>query len=496
MRARHWVAGGAASMLLAVSVLASGCFDNASVCELTFSCPPNGGGTGGGADTDSGPPPACLPSESGTVSNDCGIFVSSSKGADDQVGSKEAPVQTLAKALELLVPGQSIYACAEAFSGPIEMPAGTEIFGGLDCAGMWSLTDGKTQVTGQAGEIPVRLLDGSGTTQLQNLHVQAADAVAAGGSSIAVLVDGVGASFVNCKLEAGNGANGEAGMSIPTPAMGGTDGTAGEQACSAAQVTGPEGPITQCGTVDTNGGQGGPGTSASGGNGTPGFPGTTANGGAGSGPNGTCMPGGDGAVGAAGDPGLDATGFGSIDASGYVGVLGGEGKPGQPGQGGGGGGGSKGGTVACTAKPGSGGASGGSGASGGCGGAGGKGGGYGGSSIALVSVNGAELSFSDVELVAKNGGKRGEGGLGQEGGGGGAMGGAGGGVPAGVSLAPGCGGGKGGKGGQGGAGGRGLGGHSLGIAYAQSAAPPGEGVMIQVGDAGEGAIAMPTLEFK
>ena len=443
------------------------------------------GGAGGSGGGDIVVPAECVPNQNAKiVSNDCGVFVSSSLGSEGKAGTKEEPLKTLAEAVTLAAGlGKPVYACAEVLleDTGVDVPAAARIFGGLDCTKSWAYggVTTKTTVTAPAYVIPLRLQSGKGTTRLEDVHVLAASAALPNGSSIAVIVDGVSASFARSLLEAGDGMPGSSEPD-PVPATMGLDGNNGGEACTAATVAGANGPVNECGDIDSAGGKGGSGMGATGGSGTSGLPGMNANGGAGEAAS-ACKVGTAGAPGMPGADGPDGVGLGTISSAGYVGAAGTDGSAGTVGQGGGGGGGAKGGGLGCTNL---GGASGGSGGAGGCGGAGGKGGGYGGSSIALVSLN-ATLSFEETLLIAKDGGHGGTEGFGQAGGKGGA-GGMGG--PKAALVKDGCAGGAGGQGGTGGLSGAGAGGHSIGIAY-MGTAPPADGVTITIGIAGlsEGA---------
>ena len=445
----------------------------------------------GGSTTSSGeesPPPGCIPSmNQHAVGNACGVFVSAAATAGGD-GTKEKPFQSFAEAIDALgmAEDKRIYACAEVFTEEVDMPGGIDIYGGIDCTDGWRYVgDGKqTELTAEPDKIPLTMFGGIGTSRIEDLHVRAAAAVLDGGSSIAVVADGVEVEFARSTLEAQDAMASAAGANYGMSAKAGTTGSPGSNACSASSVQGGGETANDCGgDVLSVGGGGGTGNVASGGPGSPGLPGP-ANGGAGEGAA-TCVSGGDGAAGTAGSTGTGATGLGTLARSGYAGATGGNGMPGTPGQGGGGGGGSKGGTGAtrCPMSTSAGGASGGSGGSGGCGGAGGHGGNPGGSSIALISLN-ATLTFDTVTLKAGRAGAGGAGGQGQDGGSSGS-GGPGGNNAAQGGLNGGCAGGDGGKGGKGGQGGGGSGGHSLGIAY-KGAAPSTDGATIQTGEAGLG----------
>jgi hypothetical protein len=104
-----------------------GCFPFKNDCEVirtcvSFSSGPSGSGGDGGTN------PACVPSENnGPVSDDCGVFVATS-GKDGNEGTKESPVATLAKAVEL-AEGKSrrVYACAEMFEEALVLDVAVEM---------------------------------------------------------------------------------------------------------------------------------------------------------------------------------------------------------------------------------------------------------------------------------------------------------------------------------------------------------------------------------
>ncbi|WP_129351579.1 PGRS family protein [Sorangium cellulosum] len=461
--------------------LLSGCdgmwSDRASDCKLTLMCEEYRGSWDHDASV-----AGCVPSEEANAVEDrCGVFVAAS-GDDRRFGTKAEPVKTLRKAIARAAErGTAVYACAEEFAEAVEVPAGVTLFGGLDCANGWRWIgeEKKTTVAPGADAIPLKLMRGEGAVRIDDVSARAADAQVAGGSSIAVLVDGATAELVRCELVAGNGADGADGEDAPSEAaMQGPEGRPGTDACSDLDMSGapdealPGGALVEnaCrGDALSIGGKGGDGNANTGGDGAT-SQGTaeTARGGlgepvtgvwdcAGNEPNGG---GDDGVSGVAGGAGVGATGVGTLSASGYAGVSGGAGSAGKPGQGGGGGGGAKGGAICAGGVIGAG-ASGGSGGAGGCGGLPGQGGGAGGASIALVSVEG-QVTLTDCSLTAGSGGKGGAGGDLQPGGAGG-VGGLGG-MGVGGSN-PACDGGRGGKGGNGGPGGGGLGGPSLAIAF-------------------------------
>ncbi|WP_437309022.1 hypothetical protein [Sorangium sp. So ce388] len=441
----------------------------------------------------------------------CGVFVSATRGDDENGGAPGAPVKTLARAIELASEHEGrVYACAETFEEVLTVTEGMFLYGGLDCAASWQW-DGKKRTTlttpqdAAAGTVPLTMRAVGETVWLEDIDVTAPSIEPSnfGVSSIAAIADRCQVKLTRCTLTAGEAAPGASGASPePARATDGGKGSDGNEACSADIVETDAPPLNECGTPDnpsddSRGGLGGSGNSSIAGNGGNGSPGEQINPNRGTysaGPDGRgrCFDGGEGAAGSHGDEGAGARGIGALNSTGYTGVAGNDGTDGKTAQGGGGGAGSRGGIPPCPNGDSNGGASGGSGGAGGCGGRGGRGGGPGGSSIALVSLD-AKLSFQDVRLEAQRGGDGGNGASGQQGGSGG-PGGQGGFVAEEYStdldfpLKPGCRGGAGGHGGNGGWGGGGLGGHSLGVAFRDPAGtPPSLGnTVIQVGAPGAG----------
>jgi hypothetical protein len=501
MRITRFFAITAGIGLVVPALLPIGCYDFAGDCDLALNCPPpsasassSSGGPDGGTD------PSCIPSQAkGPVSEACGIFVTSSQGSDMNTGSKATPVASLAQAIQLAQAGsRRVYACAESFAEAIVVPAGVEIYGGLDCKTGWSYSDAaRTMIAGPADQVPLKLSSGvEGTTRLENVSVTAPDATIPGGSSIAVIADNVAAELTRCDLFAGagqKGADGVTPLTAPTP---GASGLKGSNACLPDNmVLGGAGGVTACDTVTSKGGDGGKGgitavDSGAGQGGIDGMPPEVMAGKGGPGAAGAvgCGGGGEGREGDSGAPGLGGTGNGTISIAGFTGASGQEGGTGTPGQGGGGGGGYKSASVCGNPPTMDGpGASGGGGGGGGCGGKGGGGGMAGGSSIGIISLN-ASMSLTQVTITTGAGADGGGGAFGQSG----APGGPGGpgGDPPNAGTKAGCSGGKGGNGGGGGPSGGGRGGHSIGIAF-QATAPVTETVTVTVGAVGQGGLGAP-----
>ncbi|WP_437592897.1 hypothetical protein [Sorangium sp. So ce1000] len=456
------------------------------------------------------PPPEPSPCDgdptTAPVLDMCGVFVGE-QGDDESAGTMDAPVKTLQRAIRLAASGRGrgeaptrrVYACGGAFEEAISLPRGVDLWGGRQCAGGdWSYggpLDGQSTLTVIAPPvgIPVRVLGGDdagiagddATSVIFGVRAVAADASASDGkSSIAMILNPGARAIVRAsEIFAGNGKDGEPGEDAPSfRAKTGVLGNDGVDACTANVAPGALPVVTVCDDgIESTGGQGGDGGLDIGGDGTQGLPEPVGNppniglGGLGASSM-DCKEGERGADGAPADRAAGAVGDGLLGADGWVGVRGEDGKPGGVGQGGGGGGGGKGrdSMHACPAGRPQGGAAGGSGGGGGCGGRGGKGGHYGGASIAIVALQGSDLTVGDDSTVL--GAKGGDGGVGGTGqwGGFGVAGGHGGDARL-TDTAPACRGGGGGYGGRGGDAGGGLGGHSLGIGSVGASVTLGHG---------------------
>lgn len=426
----------------------------------------------------------------------CGIFVSISLGSDKNGGTQRWPVRSMERAIFLAMAGpKRIYACAEVFGEPVSLPAGVELWGGLDCANGWSYIgeEKKTTIASEADAIAFQVQAGSGRATVADIRAEAADAAAPSGSSIAVLVmPGAAVDILRSQIVSGAGAPGLDGEDGGNePAQGGIPGTSGADACLFNVALGGAPVESVCGDFTSVGGKGGDGHITFGDSGVNGQPQPMPNPigygrgghGAGDGLLG-CTGGGNGLSGVSGAHGLGGKGPGRVTMLGWEGQKGQDGGDGLPGYGGGGGGGTLGGQIECGYGINKAGAGGGSGGGGGCGGKGAKGGGYGGASIGLLSLS-AEVTVRMSTITTGNGGDGGTGGFPQLGGPGG-WGGPGGAYYNGAGR--GCAGGPGGAGGHGGFGGGGLGGPSIGIAHQDGAPVVQDGVSIQTGVSGTGGL--------
>lgn len=490
---------------LAAGAAASAC-SGAEDCADNGTCPHSQASSSGGT-TGGDPGAACVPKKGEPPPPDeCGLWVSSSQGHDGSYGGfKYAPVRSIKEALKRVSKpdwaGARIYVCAEEFTGHLVVPAGTMIYGGLDCndGWIWIGDTRKSTVKAPPDLVAMRLSAGEGTTRVEDLTVVAADGHEPGRSSIAALASGVTAELVRCELVAGDATDGAPGAPGAEPSMPGgqiphakmgMNGKSGTVAClNLFETSGGAATQGSCDdSTSSTGGKGGNGRAFVGVNGDAGTPGTSGIGGigqptaTGSWKCDTIGKGHNGNDGADGALGQGALGLGSLSVkSGYLGVDGLDGASGVHGHAGGGGGGARGPTVG----QGCAGASGGSGGSGGCGGLPGQGGQAGGSSITLVSLD-ANVMLTDCSLTAGKGGRGGAGGDSQPGGHGGAAGQGGIGLSGGSASKNACPGGTGGHGGAGGPGGGGLGGHSIVIAFSGTPVARAGAVTLTPGSSAEG----------
>lgn len=467
----------------------------------------NAGAGGGPSDCDATEGDDSLSLHPCLVNNAYALFVAPT-GSDADSGTREAPLKTINRALDLLSANQGkvIVACASAtpYELPVAITSGARLYGGFSCP------DSETPWVYQPGVLTVVAPSDPGTALeirgvadpvlLEDFEFDAADATIAGQSSIAALIaDSSAVTLRRTKLIAGNGARG-------------TDGVAGTKGSDGAEATGRSGRDAICFSAETTtaGGSWGPSANVCGslpGNGgtankatfgAPGNPGTPltdvtpANV-----PNGGAAPlvdatadaesGKAGSPGNAGTPGAAATDEGSFTDAGFVPAQsGGNGTDGFPGQGGGGGGASS--ASSSKAYETCIGASGGAGGMGGCAGKAGTGGSAGGASVALLSWN-SGVMLDVCTLVAAGGGDGGTGGGGGLGGLGkaGAAGGNGYTDNADVIIGKGGAGGPGGNGGAGGPGAGGNGGPSYAMVF-KGLEPDALTSALTAGKAGKGGL--------
>jgi hypothetical protein len=409
-------------------------------------------------DADTGPTctTGAAPADNGCISNDNGVFVSSTGSDEMGMGTMKSPFATITHALTKITgTTNSIYVCEGAYSDQITVSVPVNIYGGLVCTSTpWTYSASAIPVvTGSAPNFAIEVNAVSGVVDIEDMSFSAMAGTTASPSSVAAFV--ISSPSVTMKrtaLAADAGADGSSGTAgvtgTPTPAVltgNGADASAPGAECSITCSTGGVSTGGSGGTVATLG-DGVAGTVAQM---TPTPPGANGAGGTASACSSATPTGGTSgsdAVPAVAADGMGAT-AGTLDSLGWHPGSGQTGTSGSPGQGGGGGG-----SVAGW---------GGGGACGGCGGSGGGFGTGGGASIGLLAFN------SPVQLVscqvttasAGNGGAGAGGGAGQAGG------------TKGNGSGAGCSGGNGGTGSTGGGGGGGAGGVSIGVLYGGTGVP-------------------------
>ncbi len=405
-------------------------------------------------------PPACDKSADPKDSPACvvdadGIFVDAA-GLDTNVGTKEAPVKSITKAVALAQGGVGrVYVCAGSYPETVTLTAAVSVYGGFAC-GTYAYSGVLPVVTAPAGKSALSITGVTGVTvedmQFVSVDATGTDASGNGNSSIAAFISSsTGVTIKRSTFKAGAGAAGAAGSTTGTtysaPAQMGNKGTAG----AGGAALGPFACANSSGS--TSSGKGGD-PSSGGSGGTPGsadppispvFP--TGDDGAAGGLNCGTEAAHGGSYGGSGAGGPAATVLGSLAAGTWTPSAGTAGSVGGVGEGGGGGG--------STDNSGGGGGGG----LGGCGGNGGAGGAGGGASVALAVYESA-LTISACTLQTSSAGAGGtgtKGGTGQDT------------AAGGQQTGDACQGGKGGFGGSGGGGAGGTGGASVGVLWTGTA---------------------------
>lgn len=438
--------------LVIVAVLPQ-CGNGTTDCTQTSTCP---------SDASDGPPALNCDTtkdpkdQPGCLDDRVGVFVDGANGKDSNAGTKEAPFQTIGKALGSVGALTRVYVCEGIYPEDVAITPpvdGISIYGGFKCIA-WTYTGNQPQVG--KGQIALKI---SGTTKaftIQDMLFHAADGNAGNATSIGALVaNAAGMVTLNrVNLVAGVGAAGSdaAAGSNYSASLAQSDPSIQGHAASGITGGGPQACTGLCtDTITSSGGSGGTGGGGPG-DGSIGLPslggGQKGTGDPDFGGSGVCTngsPGGNAT--AVGADAVSPTATGTLTENGWTPTASAAGKNGAPGQGGGGGGG---GYNAANTSGGGGG-----GACGGCGGGGGGGGAAGGGSIALASFN-STVTMTSGQLHAGDAGNGGKGGAGQTG----QLGGFGG-----TQTAPGCAGGGGGNGSAGGTGAGGVGGISVDVLY-------------------------------
>ncbi|NUO54201.1 MAG: hypothetical protein HOV80_35590, partial [Polyangiaceae bacterium] len=227
---------------------------------MTTTSSMNDGGGGGGGSIDPGCVPRMMPTGA-SVPEDCGIFVSFTATGD---GTKASPMGDLQAALDMVPTNKAVYICGDQTgNGAFTVAGGRSIFGGLFC-GDWTYDETLRPRLGGLADLPALRVTGSGVTKLEDFDVAAIDAMALGGSSIGIQIDGTNADLARVIVTAADGAPGAAGAaqqkdSTPVTAHG-SNGGAGCLGMMTAGA-GASGLMT-CGAPPADGGLGGAGTNS------------------------------------------------------------------------------------------------------------------------------------------------------------------------------------------------------------------------------------------
>lgn len=417
-------------------------------CEDNLTCAPDGAQEASG-ESGADAPSNCDLSKDPKDSQSCvddsvGVFVDATSGKDSNPGTKTAPVQTIAAALNKTAILKRLYVCEGTYPEDLTLDVshdGVSIYGGWKCL-EWSYSAGKPVIGKTQNSAKLDSL--TKPVAIEDVEIDSKDGDSTNVSSVAMLVNAsANVVLTRVKLVAGKGQSGVAGTlsaySYPTqPQLNGNNADGG---AGGALTT-----VTCPGAQSTTGGKGGD----NGFDGNAGQP--SADGGA-AGTVVNCINltqgGGKGANGSDALAASKIAALGTLSASGWSSAFGAKGSDGSVGQGGGGG-------------AGTGGGGGGGGGCGGCPGAGGSGGTGGGASVALAVVA-STVTVNTSALVAST---PGDGGIGVAG------------QPGqtlfgfhGNGVGAGCQGGNGGLGGSGGGGAGGAGGISVGVLWSGSSGP-------------------------
>jgi hypothetical protein len=384
------------------------------------------------------------------VTDEYGVFVSAA-GDDTAAGTKDAPLKTITKAVEVAAASdKAVLVCTAIYDEHVVITAGARIYGGFSCTDWSADATGRPLVKPQTSSEALKIDSVTDAVLIEGMSFEVGDAVAAGETALTAIVnESPNVTLRAVSLKAGKGKAGANGTLTPFtfPSAESLNGNAegpagmggGEKTCNC-----------QAGLMSVGGG-GGPPSST----GQAGAKGGPDHGGGAAGQPGSCVPSGGGGDGNNAPPTSTASGallLGSVVAGAWSPASGADGATGSPGQGGGGG----------ASRNSSG--HGGGGGCGSCGGNGGPGGQGGGGSIALLILESGVVIESTVLATADagngGGGAAGQAGQAKAGSGGNSL-----------DNANSCGGGVGGLGAAGAAGGGGAGGISIGVLWKGTTEP-------------------------
>ncbi|MDB4992631.1 MAG: hypothetical protein JWM74_63 [Myxococcaceae bacterium] len=162
-----------------------------------------------------GPPPGCDLAKEPKDSAPCvtelvGVFVSP-LGDDTADGSRNKPVKTIGKGLELLADRGRVYICEGTYAEAVTLTKTVSLYGGWSCAGgTWAYTGKKPIVRSAAGSVALTLKSAKDVV-VADIAFEASDATAKGGSSIAGFAANSSGRLVRDSFTAGAGQAGEDG---------------------------------------------------------------------------------------------------------------------------------------------------------------------------------------------------------------------------------------------------------------------------------------------
>jgi hypothetical protein len=169
-------------------------------------------GADAGSDAPPKAPPVGGPTTQGDLTDDLGIFVTTS-GNDAASGTHDQPLASVQAGIDKAkTVGKRVYVCAGTFKESLTLADSISVVGGLDCTNnQWSTGSGRTRIEATSSPA-VRAKDIATATRIEGLDVVAPNATTSSGSSIALLADHANALTVaHSQLIAGDAKNGDNG---------------------------------------------------------------------------------------------------------------------------------------------------------------------------------------------------------------------------------------------------------------------------------------------
>ena len=165
-----------------------------------------GGEAGGGVPCDTTKNPT---TEECLVADDYSVFVAPS-GKDDAAGTKDAPVATLSKAIEM-AGGKFVVVCDATYDEHVTITSGAQIYGGFDCAD-WSAETGAPLFKPTSAGPALKIDSVTEPVAISGLSFEVGDATGSGETALTALVNASSSvTFEGVSLKAGKGKAGAAG---------------------------------------------------------------------------------------------------------------------------------------------------------------------------------------------------------------------------------------------------------------------------------------------